>query len=183
MNNTPLLCIQVDEEIQLRLHEALYAEEYFALIDRNHAHLRQWMPWLDSERTVEDLRTYMRLTLLQFANNEGFQTSIWYGGKIAGSIGYDNFNWQARTTEIGYWLGTEFQGKGIMTRACRALVTYAFEHYQLNKIRINCATGNTRSRAIPERLGFKQEGVLRQAEWLYDHYVDHVVYGLLAREQ
>ena len=41
---------------------------------------------------------------------------------------------------------------------------------------------NHKSRAIPERFGFKKEGMIRQAEWLYDHYVDHIIYGLLARE-
>ena len=74
------------------------------------------------------------------------------------------------------------QGRGIVTKACRTLVTYAFEQYTLNKVEIHCATGNTRSRAIPEKLGFVQEGIIRQAEWLNDHYVDMVVYGMLASE-
>lgn len=69
-----------------------------------------------------------------------------------------------------------------MTRACQAMITYAFHTMKLNKVEIRCATENVRSRAIPERLGFKEEGLIRQAEWLYDHYVDLVVYGLLASE-
>ena len=62
------------------------------------------------------------------------------------------------------------------------MITYAFDVYGLNKVEIHCATENRRSCAIPERLGFKQEGVLRQGEWLYDHFVDLAVYGLLASE-
>jgi ribosomal-protein-serine acetyltransferase len=49
-------------------------------------------------------------------------------------------------------------------------------------VEIGCAPGNRKSCAIPERLGFTREGVLRQREWLYDHFVDHVVYGILAEE-
>ena len=69
-----------------------------------------------------------------------------------------------------------------MTNACRTLVTYAFHEWGLNKVEIHCAVGNIRSRAIPTRLGFTQEGSLREAEWVNDHFVDLVIYGMLARE-
>jgi ribosomal-protein-serine acetyltransferase len=82
--------------------------------------------------------------------------------------------------EIGYWLAAPFQGRGIMTRACRAMVAYAFDTLRLQKVVIRCALGNTRSCAIPQRLGFKHEGIARQAEWLYDHFVDLNLFGMLA---
>jgi ribosomal-protein-serine acetyltransferase len=69
-----------------------------------------------------------------------------------------------------------------MTASCGCLLDYAFRNLGMNRVEIRCATGNTRSRAIPERLGFKEEGTVRQAEWLYDHYVDHVVYSMLRDE-
>jgi ribosomal-protein-serine acetyltransferase len=69
-----------------------------------------------------------------------------------------------------------------MTAACRAVVTEAFEHYGLHRIEIRCATKNHKSRAIPQRLGFVQEGILREAEWLYDHFVDLVVYSMLEQD-
>jgi ribosomal-protein-serine acetyltransferase len=66
-----------------------------------------------------------------------------------------------------------------MTECCRAFIAHAFETWKLNRITIECATENTRSRGVPERLGFKLEGVVRQSEWLHDRYVDHALYGLL----
>lgn len=89
---------------------------------------------------------------------------------------------QNRIGELGYWLGEKFQGRGIMTKACRAMVAYGFSERALNRIEIHCAAANEKSRAIPERLGFRIEGALRQAERLADGYVDNVVYGLLASE-
>jgi ribosomal-protein-serine acetyltransferase len=62
------------------------------------------------------------------------------------------------------------------------LVEHAFGELGLNRVSIACAVENKKSCAIPERLGFRREGVKRQAEWLYDHFVDHVVYGALASE-
>lgn len=69
-----------------------------------------------------------------------------------------------------------------MTNTVKALLQYAFVVLQLNKVEIRAAEGNAKSRAIPERLGFTAEGTIRAAEWLYDHYVNHVVYGMLASE-
>jgi len=62
------------------------------------------------------------------------------------------------------------------------LTDYAFKELNLNKVEIRAALENKKSRGIPERLNFVNEGCNRQAEWLYDHYVDHVIYGMLAEE-
>lgn len=175
-------CMKIDDETELRLHEERYAEALYQLIDRNREHLRQWMPWLESEQSVEDTRAFMKETRLQFANNQGFATGLWYRGELVGAIGLHSVDWIDRKVEIGYWLSADQQGKGLMTKACKTLVNFAFEEYQLNRAEIHCATGNRRSRAIPERLGFTQEGIIRQSEWLYDHYLDMVIYGMLASE-
>jgi ribosomal-protein-serine acetyltransferase len=114
--------------------------------------------------------------------NFGFQCGIWFHGVIAGIIGFHSIDWMNKNVEIGYWLGEKFQGRGIVTKTCRTLVDYAFYEYQLNRVQIRCATGNTKSNAIIERLGFIKEGNTRQSEFLYDHYVDLFVYGMTADE-
>lgn len=173
---------QLSEDAELRLLEAHHAQELFDLTDRNRNYLRQWLPWLDSAMTAHDTRNFIKDALQQFAANEGFQAGIWHKGELAGVIGYHKIDWFNRQVEIGYWLGAEFQGKGLMTEACRALIDHAFRDLKLNRVTIRCASGNTRSCAIPERLGFTREGTIAQGEWLYDHYVDLVVYGMLAGE-
>ncbi len=70
----------------------------------------------------------------------------------------------------------------LVTRSCVALIDYAIYELGLNSVEIDVATENTKSRAIPERLGFTQEGVLRDEMWLYDHHVDIVVYTILSKE-
>ena len=182
MSRTPKLRIHVDDDTGLCMLEERHAQELYDLVDANRSHLRAWLPWVDYERSVQDSKAFIKSALGQFASNEGFQLGIWYREQLAGVIGYHPINWSNRNVEIGYWLAQAFEGKGLMTRACRTLVTYAFDELGLNKVVIACATGNRRSCAIPQRLGFKQEGILRDAEWLYDHYVDHAVYGMLARD-
>ncbi len=177
-----MLTIKIDDDTELRTFEEEDAEEVFAAVERNREYLREWLPWLDGNRSVEDTRVFIRQALVQQATDDGFQAGIWYRGKFAGVIGYHYIDRHDCKTEIGYWLDASLQGKGLMTKACKTMVSHAFHEYRLNRVEIHCATGNIRSRAIPERLGFTQEGILRETSWLYDHLVDHVVYGMLARE-
>jgi ribosomal-protein-serine acetyltransferase len=88
----------------------------------------------------------------------------------------------ARNAIIGYWLAEEYEGRGLITRAVRALIDHAFGEWQLHRVEIRAAAENVRSRAVPERLGFTQEGVLREAELVGGEYQDLVVYGLVATD-
>lgn len=167
---------------ELRILEKRHAEPLFSLFDRNRAHLRRWLPFVDSSTTVGDSQKFIEAGLRQFADNNGFHAGIWIDGQIAGCIGFHAISWHNRKTSIGYWIGEEFQGRGLVTAACRAFVDHAITELKLNRVEIGCATENRKSRAIPERLGFKSEGISRDAEWLYDQFVDHQVYSMLARE-
>jgi ribosomal-protein-serine acetyltransferase len=69
-----------------------------------------------------------------------------------------------------------------MTTCCKELLNYGFELLGLNKIEIRARTDNEKSKAIPIRLGYKEEGILRYVDYHNDHYYDHAVYGLLKDE-
>jgi ribosomal-protein-serine acetyltransferase len=157
-------------------------EELYALIDANRAHLRQWLPWLDRTRTIEDSRQFVMDVVQQSTNNHNIHAAIVLDGRIAGVVSYHRIDWQNRSTAIGYWLAAGHQGKGIVTASCQVLVDHAFAALNLHRLTIACATANARSRAIPARLGFLYEARLRDAEWLYDHFVDHEVYTQLQPE-
>jgi ribosomal-protein-serine acetyltransferase len=170
------------DDARLRLLAEADAAPLYALIDANRAHLRPWLPWVDHEQSPDTTRAFLRSAQQQFADQRAGQYGIWAHDQLAGVVGQHPIDWPNRTGALGYWLGQAFQGRGLMTRACRALVTHAFRDLGLHRVEIRAAPANRRSRAIPERLGFRQEGILRDAEWLYDHYVDLVVYGMLADE-
>ncbi len=142
MSKKPLLCIKIDEDTDLRIYEERHAQEVAELVDQNRAYLRQWLPWVDNSRTVEDSRAFIRSSLHQFAQNEGFQAGIWYRDKLAGAIGYHRLDWIDSKVEIGYWLSESLQGKGLMAKAFRILITYAFIELGLNRVEIHCAIEN-----------------------------------------
>jgi len=175
-----LFYCNLHEDAQLRLLEVSHARELFGLTDSSREHLRKWLPWVDKNKKVEDSRKFIEQTRKQLAQNQGIQAGIWYRGNLAGVIGQHKIDWGNKITSIGYWLGKEYEGKGLVTLACGALINYSFEELDLNRVEILCATENSKSRAIPERLGFEKEGIIREREWVNDRYVDHVVYGMLA---
>lgn len=175
--------IPVRENLELRLRIETDAEAFFNLVDKNRTYLRQWLPWVDATKTVEDTQKYVQSCLSSFEKKEGIDLGIWYEGQWVGSVGFHYWDKINRKDTIGYWLAEGFQGKGIMTDAVKALMKYGFETMNLNRIEILCAVENTKSRAIPERLGFKNEGVARENEWLYDHFIDAVAYSLLESER
>jgi ribosomal-protein-serine acetyltransferase len=173
---------KLNDDAELQLLTPRHAEQIFTLVERNREYLRQWLPWVDDMVSVDDSREARRRGLERFAINGAFDAGIWYREELVGVIGFHQIDWNNRKTAIGYWIAEDFQGKGLMTLACRAMVDHAFESFTLNRVEIKAATLNTRSRAIPERLAFKHEGTLRQSELLYDRYVDMEVYSILFEE-
>lgn len=172
----------IGEGAELRILEERHAKALFALTNANRSSLREWLPWVDDTQSVNETLQFIRAGLKQYANNDGFQCGIWFRGQLAGAVGYHLFDWRNRRTSIGYWLGEQYRGRGLMTEAVRALTDYALTELQLNRVEIRCATGNKKSRAVPERLNFTHEGVVRETEWLYNRFVDHDVYGMLREE-
>jgi ribosomal-protein-serine acetyltransferase len=174
-----VLRVELAGDCRLRLLEEADAEELYALVEANRDRLARWMPWA-ADQTLDGALEFIRLTRRQVADDNGLQAAIVCGGRIAGVVGFHGVDWPNRSTSLGYWLDERHEGRGIMTRAVRALVDHALLVWGLNRVEIRAAPENRRSRAIAERLGFGEEGVLREAERLGDRYVDSVVYGMLA---
>jgi ribosomal-protein-serine acetyltransferase len=174
----------LDEDLSIRLYQPEDAEELFRLTIESKEYLKEWLGWLDFTNTAEDSAGFIQSTLSGYEKNGGHPqaAAIIYKGQIAGTIGFNEISSLHKIGVIGYWLGEKYQGKGIMSKAFSALISYGFEHAGLNRIEVKAASENMKSRALPEKFGFKEEGRIRDAEWLYDHYVDHIVYGLLKRE-
>ena len=166
----------------LRLFEESDADELYALTDRNRAHLEPWLPWVPATRSAEDSLAFIRMTRQQIADNTGMSLAIVRDGAIVGTAGVHGVDWANRSTTIGYWLSADEQGRGTMTEAVRALVDHAFGAWELERVEILAAVDNARSRAIPERLGFVDEGVKRRAEVVGDRVLDLAVYAMLSAD-
>ena len=158
------------------------AEELYALTVANRAHLRRWLPWVDDVRSPADTSAHVRngLELRRLGLRTDYTVRL--RGRMIGSIAYHLLQPAHRFGVIGYWLALEATGHGYMTAAVRRLVEHGFVDLALNRIELRVAVGNHASQKICDRLGFREEGVLREAEWLHDHFVDLRVNALLRSE-
>jgi RimJ/RimL family protein N-acetyltransferase len=139
------------------------AQPMFEAIRESAEHLGAWMPWPDRHRTVDDSLEYIRHTQADLARRESFGLGIFdrETGELLGAIGMHPRHWGVPSFEIGYWIRQPREGKGYVTEAVKLVTRFAFGRLGANRVFIRCDRRNTRSCAIPERLGFVKEGTLR----------------------
>ena len=154
------------------------AAELHALIEANRQHLRPWMPWADQD--AASTTAFLQAARDQASAGDGVQFAVVEHGRIVGTAGFHRVDWRNAATSVGYWLAAEAQGRGLITRGVAAMLDHAFGPWELHRAEIRAAPRNARSRAVPVRLGFTEEGIARDAERHADRFGDLVVYSMLA---
>jgi len=174
--------IPVDDTTSLEFLEEIHAESLFNLVNNNRDYLREWLPWVDSMQSVTNFQQHIIETNRRAAAGTDYGLAIILNKNIVGRMGIHHINHQHKIGEIGYWLANGLQGRGIVTKCCTALINYGFTELGLNRIEIKCGVGNDKSRAVAEKLQFKPEGILRQAELLNGKFIDLYLYAMLKPE-
>jgi len=104
------------------------------------------------------------------------------GSELIGQCELFNFSQQSKA-ELGYWLGPSFHNQGFMTEAIQAVVRYAFETMEMHRIYANTSTENAASIAMLKKVGFVQEGILRQDTWRDGAWTDSVLMAILRNDK
>ena len=177
---TPIL--MVDENLELRQTMPEEAEEMFAVVDANREYLREWLPWLDNTNSPDDETVFINGLLEEYKKGEGVNYAIRLDGRFIGGMSLNWIDRGNRGCGVGYWLSEEFTGQGIVTRCCGRLMDHCFDDLGIHRFVLEAATETFASRAIAERLGMRLEGITKDREWLYDHYVDSTLYAITAPE-
>jgi ribosomal-protein-serine acetyltransferase len=157
-------------------------QEYADLISQNRSMLGQWLPWVHSETGSDSQNAFAVATSEEMQRKESVALAIRANGKAIGMISTHRIQWNTRSVELGYWLGEEHQGQGILTQAASALIERLFRECHLERIEIRMGVGNERSQAMAQRLGFVLEGVRHRAELLNGNWIHHWQYSLTRPE-
>ena len=151
------------ERVIVRPYRVEDAEALQAAMAESREHLRPWLPFADAHQTVEESRDFIIRSTANWLLRENFSLSIWLRetGAFLGGTGFHIRDWDIRWFEIGYWLRASAEGHGYMTEAVRLVSDYLLDHLGAQRVEIRCNALNTHSAAVALRLGFTQEGRLR----------------------
>ena len=173
--------IVVDTNIRLKEIELEDTEVIFKTIINERDYLGEWLPFVELTRDISFTRCFVEGYLN--SDRKDLTCAIFYQNQFVGIIGLKDTDFNNKKTEIGYWLSEPYQHKGIITNSCKSLINFIFDKMDFNRIQIRVAKGNLKSQYIPERLGFKREGIERDGE-LHSHgFVDLVVFSLLKADR
>jgi len=173
-----MFSLQVDRELELALVQPSFAARYVELAKRDFDYLSQWLAWPPHCQTEAAFSEFIKRSLHDYADGKSMTCALIYCGEVVGNISFNKISHSLKSVEIGYWVSSRYQGKGIVTRGVTALIEMAFNQLEMEKVQISAAEGNQPSRKVCERLGFALEGVISHAENLNGRIVDHAIYAM-----
>lgn len=151
------------DRLTIRAPRAGDGTEMNAAVQETFDDLKPWMPWARQVPTLEESETYVRRAQCEFLAREDLTMLLFLKGTntLVGGSGLHRIDWNIPKFEIGYWCRKRFQGQGYITESTEAIARFAFETLGAKRVEIRCDPKNVRSRRVPDRLGFKLEGTLR----------------------
>jgi RimJ/RimL family protein N-acetyltransferase len=164
---SPLLLPLFEElrgkRVLLRPYRETDAAALHQAVAESREHLRPWLPFADEHQTVDESRMFIRRSMARWLLREDMGVGLFDAetGEYLGGSGLHPRDWMLRFFEIGYWVRKSAEGSGYITETVRLLTDYAFDALRANRVLIRCDARNMRSAAVPQRLGFIREALLR----------------------
>ncbi len=168
----------MDDEIILRQISQFYAEELFLLVAKSRENdLCYWCPDLKrTYATLESTTRHIDDATSKFGDDQTPDLLIFFKGSCAGLISLSPIDVNQNSSEVGYWLGGEFERKGLISRSMPFVLGYAKDILRLKAVELSTSVPNLRSQRLPTKFGFHKLKVIPNAEILGDTAVDHVLW-------
>ena len=159
--------------------------ELWDAVDGSRWHLERWLPWVPFNNAPEASVRYAEACVSDWDAGRAVRFAIRdrQSRELLGVVGLDSCVHLHRSCELGYWLRRDATGRGIMTEAARACVDFAFARMAMHRIRCAAATDNSASLRVIARLGFRFEGIARQAELVGARWLDHAIFARLSSDE
>jgi ribosomal-protein-serine acetyltransferase len=164
--------------------DATDTRDLWTSVESSRAQLEPWLPWVPFNVDLESSGRYAEASASDWdaARATRFAIRDRVSRRFVGVIGLESFAHLHESVELGYWLRVDAWGKGLMTEAGQTVIDWAFGTLNAHRVRVAAATNNHPSLAVIGRLGFRFEGIARQAERCHGRWLDHAVFALVATD-
>jgi ribosomal-protein-serine acetyltransferase len=175
------------ERIYLRKYEAGDGQWYYAMSQKNRAHLARY----ESENVVMSIESEQdaEVVVRQLAAEWKARNCFFMGAfdketdEFVAQVYIGPVNWNVPEFEIGFFVDKDYEGQGYVTEAVKAVLGFIFEHLKAHRVRMECDDTNERSWRVAERCGMVREGYFRENKKNADGRLSGTLwFGLLKRE-
>lgn len=151
------------ERLIIRMPRAGDGKFVYEAIKSSINELKPWLPFAQKEQSEQDVELNIREAHISFLKREDLRLLVFLKetGEFVASSGLHKIDWSIPKFEIGYWIDSRFSGNGYVTEAVKGISDFTFRELNAKRLEIRCDAKNTKSRAIPEKLGFTLEGILK----------------------
>ena len=160
------------------------AKQLHRAVEESREYLAPWLPWVAHYKDVASAQKLVQSSALEWDQHQAFRFAIYprNASGLLGVVALELIRPAHACADLGYWLRQNVQGQGVMTEASQELLKTAFEQWGFHRIAVAAATSNHPSLAVIARLGFRFEGIAREAEFCAGRWLDHARFGMLARD-
>lgn len=150
MEGQSLDTYNITNELTLASLQLDDADTLFSLIQKNKAHLGEWLPWVHHCKSIEAVKTFIQSTQTTYNEQKGLEAGIKLNEQL---IGVFRLTFDQQLGNIGYWIDEDTQGKGIVT----TIVKYMTDTFapKVDGFEIFCPDGHVKSERVAIKAGFQ----------------------------
>lgn len=177
-----MFAVPLGDGAELRPLEPWHAEEFLTHMDRGRDFIGRYVGLPDAVTDLASSRAYLHAYAEKAATDTGRLYGIWTDGELVGGVLFRTMNVRNGTAEAGCWLEPSASGRGLVTRAVRAIIDWAVSERGIHRVEWVAASENRPSIAVARRLGMTRDGVLRESYLHRGRRYDMEVWSILAPE-
>jgi len=160
------------------------ASDLWFAVDTSRGHLERWLPWVPFNTDLDASWRYCEASANDWDHSRALRFAIRdrINRRFLGVVGLESLAHLHQSAELGYWLRADGVRRGYMTEAAGATLHWAFKRLNAHRVRVAAATDNVASLGVIRKLGFRFEGIAREAERCQGRWLDHALFALLVSD-
>lgn len=173
-----MLEYKLKASIRISLLEKRHAGELLAFVERGRDNFQRWIPFVDKTKTLAEAEGYIEKFLTQHKDGLGYFYGLWDADRLVGMVLIKDIDAIAKVGEIGYMVDKDYEGRGIVSEACHALLSFMFGELGLQKAMLACDDRNDKCIKLAKRLGFELEGLVKRCIVIHGELCNTMYWGL-----